>query len=356
MIGGEFEINPNLIPSERGEELIDLLGLQPDKVAFFGAAREAVYWWARHLKPPGPVLVPAYCCWSVVQPYRAAGVPYRYYRVNRQLQVDRKHLETLLDGAAALQVVHYFGTPAEPWLFKLGVPILEDAVQAVLSPDLRCNGSWAIGSFRKFLPVADGAFLSAAASFVGPSSLEPAIGGAYGEKLYARMQKFAALGRGDRQTWFDAIELTIETERRLNDEPIRCHAMSERTAKFLRGAPLAQLAHARQQNYQVLFDCLFPLFCNPKYGCKALLGALHPDTVPYGLPILADRRDGLREFLELFGICSVVHWELPSDIGRTEFPDSWFMAGRLLTLPVDQRYDPRGMERVAKAVKDFYGG
>ncbi len=351
MIGGEIEIDPEYAAPVRGEPIWSLLDLPDGRSAFFGAARECVAWWAEHLKPPGPVLVPAYCCWSVVQPFRELGVPYRYYPVDRALHVDPEQVRKRAAGAGALQVVHYFGFPADPELFDLGVPVLEDAVQAVLSPALRRSGNWAIGSLRKFFAVPDGAFLTGREPFKVPR-LKPASGKAYGRKLFGRMLKHDAVARGDRARWNEALEMLLATESALD----ALHAMSPRTAEALRGVPIAQLAERRRRNYTTLFDALRPVFGAPRSGVRPLLGELPPGVVPYGLPILASHRDELQAHLARRGIHTVVHWDLPDDIEKSEFPDSWWVHERELTLPIDHRYELVDMATIAGAVAAFKPG
>ncbi len=352
MIGGEIEIDPEYAPGPKGEPIWAVLGLPDGCSAFFGAAREAVCWWADHLKPPGPVLVPAYCCASVVQPYRESGIEYRYYPVDRRLKADPAKIRDLKAGAGAIQVIHYFGFPAAPGLFTLGVPVLEDAVQALFSPDLRKRGEWAVGSLRKFLPVPDGAFLTARRPFKVPR-LPPASGGSYGRKLFGRMLKHEAVRTGDPVRWNEAVAMLRLTEEALDRGPIVYHTLSPRSAEALRGAPIAAMAAARRSNYLTLFDALRPIFDKPGLGLQPLLGELPGGVVPYGLPVLSEERDALKEHLHGRGIHTVVHWDLPDDIARDQFPDSWWVYDRQLTLPIDHRYGPLEMARVAAAVAAF---
>lgn len=352
MIGGEIEIDPEFAPPQRGLPIWAALDLPAERSATFGTAREAVRWWCDHLRPPGDVLVPAYCCLSVVKPYREARVPYRYYPVDRRLRADAATVRALAQGAGSIQIIHYFGFPADPALFEVGVPVLEDAVQALLSPDLRRKGAWAIASLRKFLPVPDGAFLTSREPFKVPR-LRPATGGAFGRKLFGRMLKYEALRRGDAEQWREALEVLKETEDFLDRSPIAYHAMSPRTADALRGVPLAEMARARRSNYTTLLDALRPAFADANRGLSPLAGDLPPGAVPYGVPVLSEHRDELRAYLAEKGIQTVVHWDLPDDIDPDRFPDSWWVHERELTLPCDHRYGLLDMARVASAVAAF---
>ncbi|MBM3268028.1 MAG: hypothetical protein FJZ01_10315 [Candidatus Sericytochromatia bacterium] len=352
MIGGEIHIDPAYAPPAGGADIAGLLDLPADRTALFGAARQAVRFWIDRFKPPGAVLLPAYCCRSVVQPYADAGVPYSYYPVDRSLRPDLGALRDMIREAGAIQAIHYFGFPAPPDLFGLGTPVLEDAVQAVLSPDLRRSGAWAIGSLRKFFPVPDGAFLIAREPFAAPP-LPPAIGGLYGRKLYGRMRLHEAVRRGDAAAWAEALDLLAGTEDELETAPVRPHAMSPGSQAALRGCAVEDMAAARRRNYTTLFDALRPVFADPARGLRPLTPELSPGVVPYGLAVLSERRDALRAHLRSRGIYAVVHWELPDDVSREAFPDSWWVYARTLTLPVDHRYGAADMAEVAAAVAAF---
>ncbi|MBI6547090.1 MAG: DegT/DnrJ/EryC1/StrS aminotransferase family protein [Cyanobacteria bacterium NC_groundwater_1444_Ag_S-0.65um_54_12] len=373
MIGGEIEIDPAYVPPPQGASLAELFLLLPGRHASFGTAREAVRWWIEQLKPRGTMLLPAYCCSAVVQPFREAGVPCRFYPVNSQLQVDLVALRPLLDAAAAIQVIHYFGFPAADEVFKLGIPVLEDAVQALLDPDRRAQGDWAIASLRKFLPVPDGAFLWSRQPFVSPD-LPAARGGLYGRKLFFRMLKHAAVCQQDTVSWWRANDGLIATEDALA-APVTPQGLSELTRETLRGSDLRAIAHRRRANYETLYAKLFgqPPSADPDAPSpmanrstqqlsspataliKPLFAALPPGVIPYGLPILCAERAALKNHLQEHGIYPVVHWELPDEISREAFPDAWWLSERILTLPVDQRYGQPEMAYIADAIAAFPG-
>jgi hypothetical protein len=352
MIGGEIEIDPEFSPPAKGRSIWEILDLPDGRSAFFGAARQAVRWWIDHLKPEGTMLLPAYCCNSVIQPFRDAGIAYRYYPVDRKLRTDMPALRKLVPGSGAIQIIHYFGFPADRALFDLGVPVLEDAVQAVLSPDLRKSGDWAIGSLRKYFPVSDGAFLLARRPFKVPR-LPVASGGPYGRKLYGRMLKHEAVRLGQRDRWVEALDILQETESALDRDTVRYLAMSPRTSEALRGVDTGEIAAARRRNYAMLFDSLRGVFRDRGCGLAPLMPELAPGVVPYGLPVLSERRDALREHLAARGIYTVVHWDLPEDLTREAFPDSWWIYDRALTLPIDHRYSVADMAKIAAAVAAF---
>ncbi len=397
MIGGEIEIAPDELSlagpiGDLDARMARILQVEGKPHAWFGSAREAVRWWATHLLPEGPVLLPSYGCESVVQPYREAGVEVRFYPVERDLSVDAGRVRPLARGCQAIQVIHYFGFPANPALFDLGVPVLEDAVQALLSPWARVHGQWAIASLRKFLPVPDGGLLVSRQSLALPALPEARVAGplagaqpgsdpgdadVYGRKLLARMAKFRARRDGDVEAWWEAAADLEVTEEEL-DEAIVPRAMSRWSRAALQGLDLDRMATRRRENYRLLFGLLFgrdpssaasPDRPNavaapsadsapgvrPAISIRPLFDALPESVVPYGLPILCERRDALMEYLVDQDIYTVIHWKLPPEVRRDDFPDSWWLFDRILTLPIDHRYGDVEMRAIARAVRDFAG-
>lgn len=92
--------------------------------------------------------------------------------------------------------------------------------------------------------------------------------------------------------------------------------------------------------------------------------APHEKALYHTFVIQADRRDELRNFLAERGIGSSIHYPVPihlSTVGKTlgyskgSFPIAERQAGRILSLPVYPELKLTDLERVAGAVREFYG-
>ena len=71
--------------------------------------------------------------------------------------------------------------------------------------------------------------------------------------------------------------------------------------------------------------------------------------VPLGFPIVSDRRDAIRAALFEDEIYPAVHWRIHGHVPERHGA-SHRLATRVLTIPIDQRYRMRDMERVADIV------
>jgi hypothetical protein len=108
--------------------------------------------------------LPAFACASVSQPFLQAGFDLKYYDGGGSLADDNISLPQL-DTGDTLLFIHYFGHPnhgmlnATRELHAAGMWIIEDCVQASLALLLGEYSDFAVTSYRKFLPVVDGAVL-----------------------------------------------------------------------------------------------------------------------------------------------------------------------------------------------------
>jgi len=48
-----------------------------------------------------------------------------------------------------------------------------------------------------------------------------------------------------------------------------------------------------------------------------------------------------------------IHWRLPTELDRQDFPVPWRVSNNILTLPIDQRYDVRDMDFLADTLREI---
>ena len=136
------------------------LGLQ-----FFRSGRGALYFAALQLKKPGDnvILLPAYHCPALVEPFIAAGYQIEFYPLQADLTVDLANLKKLITVKTThCLLVRYFGNAAEvnsqlAWLSAQGLVTFDDCahdLQSFLQPALVADA--AICSIKKFIASSDG--------------------------------------------------------------------------------------------------------------------------------------------------------------------------------------------------------
>jgi len=62
--------------------------------------------------------------------------------------------------------------------------------------------------------------------------------------------------------------------------------------------------------------------------------------------VLCKNRDEVQRIMNANKIFPPVHWRLPEDVSSHLFPTSHQIAANILTIPIDQRYDKKDIDRV----------
>ena len=348
-IGGEFEFDPNAYKRSGSVEPIarpanrDCLWTDTGRSALLIAATAI-----RHRGGKPRAWVPAFSCEAISQALRQAGLDIQYYssRINSEGEPSLPEPEP----GDTLVFIHYFGhrngymaTAAEAFR-KAGVWIVEDAVQGSLMQGLGECGDFAVTSYRKLLPVVDGAALF---------SREPVD-----FRLAEPDESFVSaklIGKSMRGAHLDAAEflpLFEFSEDRLQNLVVPRH-MSWLSTWMLERLDWTAAVARRRANWSSLSagmttasigDLAHPVF-----------DALRDDDVPLGFPIRVSRgqRDRLRGFLADREIYCPVHWPLAHLAGLDGFSHERDLESSLLTLPIDQRMGPEHIERLLNALVSF---
>ena len=299
----------------------------------------------------GPVLLPSYLCASMVQPFLEEGIPVSFYRVDAGLQVDVDDLlqRARRDRPAAILAVAYFGFPLDPTVkdvldeLRPQCRIIEDCVQGSLlefpSPVVGSTGDFVLTSFRKYLPLPDGGLV------LGPAADELA----QLEPSRSRYVQWRTIGKALCREYMDGApeevvpgyRALLRAAEDLLDAESPLEGMSEFSAGLLETLDLPAAAARRRENYSYLAS----VFADSEL-VKQLTPALPPDVSPLFFAVRVDARyrDEVRDALRLQRVFLPVHWPVPDEVDRAEFPEAGELSESILGLHVDQRYARPDME------------
>lgn len=301
---------------------------------------------------PGTWLLPAYLCESVLQPLRRAGVPFDFYPVGGDLRPRLDELERAVESQspAAVLVVDYFGFPPSPEdaarlrALREACLVVEDCVQGSLVelPDAAGGviGDVVFTSFRKYLPVPDGGLLTG----VRPRRLPPAAASLRGRLLGQLLRGAWVSGRAEGPE-VEAVFLgLLEAGESSLDEHMPLEGTSRLSERLVAGLDLADAASRRRANFVALIEAL-----EESDAVTPVLRGLPAGVSPLVLParVGGGRRDALRSELVQRRIFCPVHWPLPPEIDEARFPEEHLLSAEMLGLPLDQRYEPADMQRLA---------
>ena len=274
---------------------------------------------------PRRVLLPFFVCDAVMQPLTATGTPFEFYAIAKSFQP--LEAPEPADGELLL-VVNYFGVLTafvEQCARRLPDRVVVDDTQAFFRRGRR--GAWSFNSARKFFGVPDGAFLYGPADGIGelpPSDVADC------DHLLTR------LAGDDREAW----EQFKRHEARIGIEP---RAISAISTRLLAAVDMSRARRKREQNFSLLHARLGTV------NSIALPLDAFAGEGPMCYPFLPSA-DVDRRALNGLGIFVPTFW--PEIDLRVERGFDWErdVARRLLPLPIDHRYGPDAMERLAQAV------
>lgn len=358
-IGSDFEFPLSALLGVSRKDVGAEVGFQS---AYLASGRDALHWiiLSLGLQPGSRILLPSYLCEEVVAPFLSHDFAVDFYGITEDLRVDAVDLGNRLSAETrAVVYIHYFGFPTEfpKKLVASMAPsavVIEDASHSFLS---RFDGGQVRGdvwfaSYRKMLPLPDGAVVAwpdKGSVKVHPAKTRRSLGflAAVGYRCAGAMLKSLWLARPGLFPKRVFRQFFFWSKRRLDRYP-KPAPMSILSRRLLKRMDREGIVEARRRNFLHLLGAL-----GNREDIRPLYSALPDGICPLGFPILAEDRQGLAQHLIQNRVYPPVHWDLPAAVSRQDFPHAWHVSERILTLPVDQRYDERDMAQIAVLVQSF---
>ncbi len=282
--------------------------------------RSAIYCALRDAKP-SKVYIPYYNCATVEEPFVRLGIPYSFYKIDR----DFLPVDVALKDNEYLLYVNYYGI-ADSEKISLVLNrygrVFFDNTQAFFADPV--EDAYNIYSCRKFFGVSDGAYLLKRG--IKPIELPQ---DSSCERMLFTMKCIE-------QTTNDAYREHLENEAVFAKEPM---LMSRLTQRILSSVDYPSVRRQRYRNFLCLHKIL---------GGKNLLAVNIESRTPVAYPLLI-KNDGLRRRLIEKKVYVPCWWKHVMD--KTEPADCEYELSRyLLPLPIDQRYSVGDMEELAEIV------
>ncbi len=277
-----------------------------------------------HPAPIRRMHLPRFTCDTVLEPLERLGIAVARYGLTAQLEPV---LPTGLMPGDAMLLTDYFG---------FGIPKLQQLVEA--RPDVHFFVDATTALFtpppcelptfyspRKFMGVADGGI--ARAPYAIPLPAEEDRSSARARFLLERLELGAEA----------ALPASEEAEASLR---VPARRMSPLTRRLLAAADCRHITEQRQWNYRSLHRALAPI--------NRLKLPDSPPAAPFCYPLVSGI-PGLRDALIDAGIALPLFWP---EVLAANAPDSeeHRLAANLLPLPLDQRYTPGDMAKLAQIV------
>jgi hypothetical protein len=335
VIGGEFELSYESLTKNNSNHLDGF---------FFSSGRAALYHIVEHIKTSTGhkrIFIPDYLCESVINILRHFDIEIYRYLIKEDLTVDIEDLSAKYIPNSIVLLVNYFGgielqtvnATIKNW-DKSSIVIL-DNVQAFFEMFNRCDADYIFTSFRKTLPMPDGAWVKTKKDELIQFSWE---------NSYSQYKAIGMIAKNFKMHYIldDQIFLKLlEKGEEAIDENLN-KGISNLSLDIFASIDLSSVAKKRISN-----SCYLE-FELKKLGINTLLH-FNKGCVPLFLPVLFPNklRDKIRLELANNNIFCPIHWP----VAHKGFFRGIQMQNEELSLVIDQRYNQEDLMLIVKTIE-----
>ena len=351
-IGSIFPLSNSML-AEAESKQVPFLG---DRI-YYSLCREALFDIAKAMDvAEKKVLIPAYTCQTVINPFEEAGWHCEYYSITKSLRIDEQSLLTLAEKHhPTLVVVHpYFGmdlneeeTRVLNTIKSNGIDIVFDLTQCLFSAMQYPFATFVVASYRKWMPIPDGGYLrNLSEKVIIPQPLNENEEFTDREiaAMYLRGQYF---GNGEQRTKSISIRLSKAADA-IAESNITPHRMSQVAYNLLNEQDVEINKKKRYTNFTYLYNHIQDSNRISKV-CKNINDVT---TAPLYFTIYVEDRPALQRNLAQDSIYAPVIW--PVEDERVLVNDEVrYIYDHLLAIPCDLRYDEADMQRAVEIINKF---
>ncbi|MFB5086095.1 hypothetical protein PGC35_02560 [Psychrobacillus sp. PGGUH221] len=304
-------------------------------------------------------LLPNYLCESILNPFVESKVSIDFYNINVNLTIDIESFNSKIKERQAVFLINYFNIQHTDEFkqyiktLKNKIIVIEDTTHNFFD-NVERLGHLEIASLRKWMGLPSGAVIKDNNNLVNKDIFcrnkdENSIT-VVEKRLYAGILKDTYL------KWNNSAEVKeeflknfSEAEKILDSNLINITHMDTVSKNLLLNYNLEKLKKTRQDNYLILKEGLKRIseieFVNP---------VVNESQVPLGFPIFVKKRDQFKRYLISQNVYPPVHWPTPKAIGNLNCTNPYIISSSILTIPSDQRYSLREMERIIDITKEYF--
>lgn len=315
-IGSEFH---RVIP-DSGHGLI-----YPRQGSLVFSGRTAIEAVLKNLPEAHTVLLPSYCCDSMIVPFRDAGIDVSFYKVEWD-----DGLKVRIDGSADILLwCNYFGFRNEMPSFN-GV-IIEDITHSILSKfPSHPQSDYLVASLRKWEPVNCGGYCSVDVEGNTPSDDFIRLKSA---AMELKTEYLRDSGKKKKEKY---LQMFAESNHWLA-EHYSGLSIDPFSRDYLGSADVEQQRRIRRENAKALYEGLS--------GKVQFMFPAENMDCPLFIPILLPNRNEVRAHLTKNEIYCPVHWPKPEGCESNIYDLE-------LSLICDQRYGVEDMKRIVSVIKE----
>ena len=300
------------------------------------------------------VMLPAYTCQSVIAPFAQMGWRCRFYGIRKDLRINVGSFLEVLDAEnPSIVLVHpYYGlglSPEEKTLLihakESGAIVVEDVTQCIFKDKNENFIGYYVGSYRKWLPIPDGAFLyqTGASEPAAPKTL-PENAAFVVSQLKAMRLRGQYFVSNELELKRSSIQLNKAAEKLIDTGPIAPHEISAYSNRALSREDVEVVQARRRENACFLYRRLDRNACD-----FPIRDAEEMENTPLYLPLYFHNRAEVQRKLAANGVYAPILWPVETPAVLVD-DDVRFIYEHILLIPIDQRYDLEDMRRIAAII------
>jgi len=350
-VGGDFEIDLNLLVSPKKRELEEITNSYSNHI-WTDTGRSALFLAIEAIENrlcEKVVYMPSFSCDSVIQPFKEKGFNIQYYSMGEDL-VSPTNLPFDLTNKVFLYI-NYFGIEnkvVKDWLImkrsQQSFYIIEDCVQAAFSTFSKEIYDYKVFSYRKFTSQPDGALLISKE----PVVLEEKLGKV--SESFILDQVKGKILRSFSVYANEYLPLLKRSENSLS-EKVLPRNISDLSVFFMERFDFDYFKRRRQENWMLLMN-LFNKNRQVQIHIKPLFENKNDNEIPLGFPVIVKSgdRDSLRDYLVSKNIFCPIHWE----ISNNQFEVDKKLSRIIMTIPIDHRMDKEHVNYTFQNIVNYY--
>lgn len=341
--GSEFSLSKNIDKNSGLNKFIE----DKENCVYVKSGRDAIRVVAKMIKKEvNSILVPSFCCESMIKPIVDEGINIKFYKMTNELFADKEDINKLLEDNDAFLFMNFFGREifTEEYLVELKnnypkLILIEDRTHEILDKKELSNITidYTVASLRKWFALPDGGVV------YGNINNKIHINKEQTSNYFSIIRKEALilkeeyLQNGEKSIKNRYRNLLTDAEEYLQSET-SIETMSRISREIININDYDCYREKRKLNYKILKDALKEVD-----NIKFLLAST--GNSPLYFPIIINNVNKVQKLLASRNIYCPVIWPIPK-MAKGICKNSEYIAEHILAIPCDHRYNSDDMKYI----------
>lgn len=324
-----------------------------DNIVLLKSGRNAIKALCEVLRSRKTVLLPAFTCSTVIEPFCDSKFEILYYDINEDFTIDTDSLNYLIANEKPdLILVHSywgFNTCGDADLIlqqfrNSGGVLVEDLTQSLFSENVRLGADYYVSSLQKFFAIPNGGFIMSKNQLNIEKEDDKSGIDVIASKTFMLKKDYMAY-KNDAKAQFKEGYKKINA---IMEDNSAIYGISQMSEHILNKLDIGYIKEQRVKNYNYLHDYV-------NENCKKLRVAMPKagqGTVPLYFPVFPKNRSAFQAYMSERDVYCPIIWP-KSEMIKGSFPTADKMYNNLICIPIDQRYTEEDMKHIGEVLSGY---